>query len=139
MAEVRIVTRFHHADRSGPRITARGGGRKVTVAYDHSASDAHRVAAEKLAEKLGLDPASVETAVDRRGTSGPERLWTAQPKTAIDIVARCEELGVDYARLHACLDYKDAWGKLVHSFEYLTVLGVVEQAMAEREREKLGG
>lgn len=44
---------------------------------------------------------------------------------------RLHELGIDHDRLKACLDTKDNWGALVHSFEYLTVLGVVEQAMRE--------
>lgn len=52
-----------------------------------------------------------------------------------DIVARCKELGIDYPRLKAALDSKDDWGALVHSFEYLTVLGVVCDAMREEAGE----
>lgn len=55
----------------------------------------------------------------------------------IDIIAKCEEHGVDRTRLKAALDTKEPWGKLVHSYEYLTVLGVVEAAMAEREASKV--
>lgn len=51
-----------------------------------------------------------------------------------DIIARCEQMGVDHERLAACLDAKDNWGDLVHSFEYLTVLGVVREAMHDAER-----
>lgn len=46
-----------------------------------------------------------------------------------DIVKRCQELGVDYPRLKGALDSHDNWGALVHSFVYLTVLGVVCDAM----------
>lgn len=55
---------------------------------------------------------------------------------SFDIIERIEELGVDYPRLHSALESKEPWGKLVHSFEYLTVLGVVEDAMRLRH-EKL--
>jgi hypothetical protein len=51
----------------------------------------------------------------------------------MDIIARCEAYGINYERLKACLDQHDNWGDMVHSFEYLTVLGIVEDAMKERE------
>lgn len=50
-----------------------------------------------------------------------------------DIVARCKELGIDYPRLKAALDNPDNWGGMVNAFEYLTVLGVVCDAMREEE------
>lgn len=50
-----------------------------------------------------------------------------------DILGRIRALGVDYERLKAALDSHDAWGGLVHSFEYLTVLGVVCDAMRDYE------
>lgn len=43
----------------GARIVARGGGRSATVPYDHSAREPHRIAAEKLAEKLADSSFSV--------------------------------------------------------------------------------
>lgn len=53
---------------------------------------------------------------------------------AKDIIDRCKELGIDYERLRGVLGSgKDNWGYMVHSFEYLTVLGVVLDAMAQRE------
>jgi hypothetical protein len=45
------------------------------------------------------------------------------------IIERIKSFGVDYPRLHAALDQQDNWGALVNSFVYLTVLGVVEDAM----------
>lgn len=55
--------------------------------------------------------------------------------TNADIIEKCEKFGVDYDRLKAALDQNDNWGALVHSFEYLTVLGVVEDAMRKRKEE----
>lgn len=57
-------------------------------------------------------------------------------KTDSQILDRIEEYGVNYERLHKALDSKEPWGKLVHSFEYLTVLGVVEDAMKKRKERK---
>lgn len=37
-----------------------------------------------------------------------------------------EGFGVSHERLKKALDQHDNWGGMVHSFEYLTVLGVVE-------------
>ena len=47
------------------------------------------------------------------------------------IIERIRELGIDYPRLKAVLDNPDNWGALVNAFEYLTVLGVVCDAMRE--------
>lgn len=52
------------------------------------------------------------------------------------IITRLEGMGIDYERLTKCLDSKDNWGDLVHSFEYLTVLGVVREAWNDIERDK---
>lgn len=41
------------------------------------------------------------------------------------IIAKCEAMGIDYERLNACMNQKDNWGDMIHSFEYLTVLGAV--------------
>lgn len=49
--------------------------------------------------------------------------------TDAQIIERIKAQGIDYKRLKSCLDGHDNWGKLVHSFEYLTVLGVVCDAM----------
>lgn len=49
----------------------------------------------------------------------------------LSIIERIEALGIDADRLKGCLDSRDNWGALVHSFEYLTVLGVVCDAMQE--------
>lgn len=46
-----------------------------------------------------------------------------------EIIEAIKSYGIDYERLKAALDTKDNWGALVHSFEYLTVLGIVETAM----------
>ena len=48
-----------------------------------------------------------------------------------DIIAKLKALGIDHKRLKGCLDAKDNWGDMIHAFEYLTVLGVVCDAMAE--------
>ena len=45
------------------------------------------------------------------------------------IIARIKHLGVDYKKLSNALSQKDNWGALVNSYIYLTVLGVVEDAM----------
>lgn len=49
--------------------------------------------------------------------------------TDTDIIAKIKSQGIDAARLKGALDSKDNWGDLVHSYEYLTVLGVVCDAM----------
>jgi len=49
------------------------------------------------------------------------------------IIRSIKAFGVDYKRLNEALNSNDNWGHLVHSFEYLTVLGVVEDAMREEE------
>jgi len=58
------------------------------------------------------------------------------------IIAMIEELGIDYDRFHAVMEYKDDWGHLVHSFEYLAVLAVVEEAwkheIRKAEKEHFG-
>jgi hypothetical protein len=56
MNAVRIRTRYvSPTDTRGARIRATGGGRSLTVPYDHSASNAHLPAAEALAAVLGAD------------------------------------------------------------------------------------
>lgn len=45
------------------------------------------------------------------------------------IIDTIKSHGIDAARLKACLDQKDNWGSMIHAFEYLTVLGVVCDAM----------
>lgn len=52
--KVTIRTKYAGPNESGrgARITARGGGKSATVPYDHSSSEPHRIAAEKLAERL---------------------------------------------------------------------------------------
>ena len=50
-----------------------------------------------------------------------------------EIIETINKFGIDHARLKAALDSKDPWGHLVHSFEYVTVLGVVESAMKAAE------
>lgn len=55
-----------------------------------------------------------------------------------DIIERIKAAGIDADRLKAALDSKDNWGALVYSFEYLTVLGVVCDAMqAAARREEI--
>lgn len=49
------------------------------------------------------------------------------------IIERCKAHGIDRKRLTAALDSNDNWGALVHSFEYLTVLGIVADAMTREE------
>ncbi len=41
---------------------------------------------------------------------------------------KIENHGVTFERLHEALNCHDDWGGMVHAFEYLTVLGVVEGA-----------
>lgn len=53
----------------------------------------------------------------------------------LSIIERIEALGVDAGRLKSALDGHDNWGSLVHSFVYLTVLGVVCDAMQAQERQ----
>ena len=50
-----------------------------------------------------------------------------------NIVERCNAQGIDYERLSSALDSHDQWGQLVHSFVYLTVLGIVADAMRDAE------
>lgn len=45
------------------------------------------------------------------------------------ILARCQDHGIDLDRLEACLSSHDNWGKMIHAFDYLTVLEVVLNAM----------
>jgi len=47
------------------------------------------------------------------------------------IIEQIKAYGIDYERLKKCLDQPDDWGGMVHSFEYLTVLSVVEIAMRD--------
>jgi hypothetical protein len=51
-----------------------------------------------------------------------------------EIIEAIQKLGVDAQRLKACLDGHDNWGKMVHAFEYLTVCGVVCDAMLAAEQ-----
>jgi hypothetical protein len=59
--QVKIRTKYHGpADMPsgsvrGARIVARGGGRTMSVPYDHGASDPHLVAAQRLAARLAGD------------------------------------------------------------------------------------
>jgi hypothetical protein len=56
MNAVRIRTRYvGPTDTKGSRIRATGGGRSLTVPYDHAAQNAHLPAAEALAKALGAD------------------------------------------------------------------------------------
>jgi hypothetical protein len=50
------------------------------------------------------------------------------------IIERIKTLGIDADRLKDALDSRDNWGALVHSFEYLTVLGVVCDAMQAEQK-----
>lgn len=50
-----------------------------------------------------------------------------------DILDQCRKHGVDGERLRKALDSRDNWGALVHSFEYLTVLGIVADAFAKED------
>jgi hypothetical protein len=52
------------------------------------------------------------------------------------IITKCKLLGIDGQRLKQCLDGQDNWGAMVHAFEYLTVLGVVCDAMLAEEKEQ---
>jgi hypothetical protein len=54
---------------------------------------------------------------------------TSDPTTDRAIIDRVKALGVDAKRLKDALDSRDNWGALVHSFEYLTALGVLCDAM----------
>ena len=45
------------------------------------------------------------------------------------IITKIKHLGVDYGRLRDAMSSRDAWGQMVNSYVYLTVLGVVEDAM----------
>lgn len=56
MSTTTITTRFVHNDLSGPKVVAKGGGRQRTVPYDHSksAGEMHHLAAQTLADVLGL-------------------------------------------------------------------------------------
>ena len=40
---------------------------------------------------------------------------------------------------HCGLNKRENWGHLIHAFEYLTVLSVVEKAMREREETRSDG
>lgn len=59
--KITIRTKYHGPNESGrgARIVARGGGRSATVPYDHSSSEPHRIAAERLAERLADSSFSV--------------------------------------------------------------------------------
>lgn len=49
-----------------------------------------------------------------------------------DLVTRiCEAAGRTPEEIAAAIDSKDDWGKLVHSFEYLTALGVVRDEITK--------
>lgn len=39
----------------------------------------------------------------------------------------CEAFGIDLKRLSAALGSRDNWGGMVHAFEYVTVLSIVEK------------
>lgn len=53
------------------------------------------------------------------------------------IIETIKGLGIDADRLKDALDSRDNWGALVHSFEYLTVLGVVCDAMQDEVKDRL--
>ena len=50
------------------------------------------------------------------------------------IIERCKELGIDFERLDKALSTRDNWGGMINAFEFLTVLGVVADAMREDAR-----
>lgn len=50
------------------------------------------------------------------------------------IIAKCLAHGIDLHRLETCLSSRDNWGNMVHSFEYLTVLEAVRDAMKDASR-----
>lgn len=52
------------------------------------------------------------------------------------IIDRIEGFGINADRLHKVMEQRDNWGSMVNSFEYLTVLGVVEEEMMKRAQEK---
>ena len=66
-----------------------------------------------------------------------ERLLMAVREVAGNpIIDRIKGFGIDADRLHAAMEYKDNWGSMIHSFEYLTVLGVVEEEMLKRAKQE---
>lgn len=50
-----------------------------------------------------------------------------------EIIAECLVHGIDFHRLDACLSSHDNWGKMIHAFEYVTVLGIVLNVMKKSE------
>lgn len=56
-------------------------------------------------------------------------MGSIQPLSDQTIIDKLAELGIDYQRLKACMDARDNWGGMVHAFEYLSVCGVVLDAM----------
>ncbi len=52
------------------------------------------------------------------------------------IFAMIEELGIDYDRFKKVVAYKDNWGSMVHAFEYIAVLAVIEEAWDAHHREQ---
>jgi hypothetical protein len=65
----------------------------------------------------------------RKTTCGVAHPDTPTSMSDQSIIEKIKTFGVDYPRLHNALEQKDNWGALVNSFVYLTVLGVVEDAM----------
>lgn len=53
------------------------------------------------------------------------------------IIDRIKGFGIDADRLHNAMETEGqkAWGKMVHAFEFVTVLGVVEEEMLKRAQE----
>lgn len=54
-----------------------------------------------------------------------------------NVVENLTRAGIDYARLKACLDGRDNWGKMVHAFEYQTVCEVVLGVLREARHDPL--
>jgi hypothetical protein len=55
--------------------------------------------------------------------------------TDADIIGKIKSHGIDAARLKGALDARDNWGDMIHSFEFLTVLGVVCDAMVKEDKQ----
>lgn len=51
------------------------------------------------------------------------------------IIDRIKDFGIDADRLHKVMEQRDNWGSMISSFEYLTVLGVVEEEMMKHAQE----
>lgn len=95
-------------------------------------SGARDIVRRTVGSMRGVEVASVN------GTKSVRRLDRRAPERSA-VVRQLEHAGIDLDRVTAVLDGGENWGRLVHAYEVLTVLGVVRDALqADASRDRVG-